>query len=65
MKFLDECKIYLRSGNGGLAARAGFMPSRDDEGRLCGVQSRDPSLAARLAKARWGLTDVSDDSDGY
>jgi hypothetical protein len=48
-----------------IAARAGFMPSRDDEGRLCGVQSRDPSLAARLAKARWGLTDVSDDSDGF
>ena len=48
-----------------VAARAGFMPSRDDEGRLCGVQSRDPSLAARLAKARWSLTDMSDDSDGF
>lgn len=48
-----------------VAARAGFMPSRDDEGRLCGVQSRDPALATRLAKARWGLTDVSDDSDGF
>ncbi|WP_382323547.1 hypothetical protein ACFJI0_04225 [Hydrogenophaga sp. UC242_53] len=46
-----------------VAARAGFLPSRDDEGRLCGVQSRDPALARRLAKARWGLTDASDDSD--
>lgn len=48
-----------------VAARAGFMPSRDDEGRLCGVQSRDPALAAQLAKARWSLTDMSDDSDGF
>lgn len=46
-----------------VARRAGFLPSRDDEGRLCGVQSRDPALAARLAQARWGLTDTSDDSD--
>lgn len=46
-----------------VAARAGFLPSRDDEGRLCGVQSRDPALATRLSKARWGLTDASDDSD--
>ena len=46
-----------------VAMRAGFLPSRGDEGRLCGVQSRDPGLAARLAKARWGLTDASDDSD--
>ena len=46
-----------------VAARAGFLPSRDDEGRLCGVQSRDPALAMRLTKARWGLTDASDDSD--
>lgn len=48
-----------------VAARAGFMPSRDDEGRLCGVQSRDPALAVQLAKARWSLTDMSDDSDGF
>ena len=48
-----------------VAARAGFMPSRDDEGRLCGVQSRDRALAARLARARWSLTDMSDDSDGF
>lgn len=48
-----------------VAARAGFLPSRDDEGRLCGVQSRDPALATRLAKARWGLTDASDDSDAF
>lgn len=45
------------------AVRAGFLPSRDDEGRLCGVQSRDAGLAKRLAKARWDLTDASDDSD--
>jgi hypothetical protein len=48
-----------------VAARAGFLPSRDDEGRLCGVQSRDPALAARLARARWDLTDASDDSDAF
>lgn len=47
------------------AARAGFLPSQGDEGRLCGVQSNDPALAARLAQARWGLTDLSDDSDGF
>lgn len=46
-----------------VATRAGFMASRDDEGRLCGVQSRDPALAARLAQARWSLTEASDDSD--
>lgn len=48
-----------------VAARAGFLPSNDDEGRLCGVQSRDPALAARLARAPWALTSLSDDSDGF
>lgn len=48
-----------------VAARAGFMPSHHDEGRLCGVQSRDSALATRLAKACWSLTDASDDSDAY
>ena len=47
------------------AARAGFLRSHLDEGRLCGVQSRDPALATRLAQSGWSLTDLSDDSDGY
>ncbi|MGQ3420966.1 MAG: hypothetical protein ACT6UC_19560 [Hydrogenophaga sp.] len=46
-----------------MAGRAGFPPSRASVGRGCGVLSRDPALARRLAKARWGLTDASDDSD--
>lgn len=48
-----------------VAVRAGFLPSRDDEGRPCGVQSRDPDLAAQLACAHWNLTDASDDSDAF
>ncbi len=48
-----------------VAARAGFLPSQDDGGRPCGVQSRDPELAARLARAPWRLTDLRDDADGF
>lgn len=48
-----------------VAARAGFLPSSDDEGRPCGVQSRDAELAARLAHAPWALTDLHDDADGF
>ncbi len=47
------------------SARAGFLPSSDDEGRPCGVQSRDAELAARLARAPWALTDLHDDADGF
>lgn len=46
------------------AARLGFMRSHQDEGRPCGVQSNDPELAARLARATWALTGASDDTDG-
>ncbi|QHE84950.1 hypothetical protein [Hydrogenophaga sp. BPS33] len=46
-----------------VAAQAGFLASHGDEGRLCGVQSRDPALARLLAQARWSLTDASDDGD--
>lgn len=49
----------------GTLQRAGFLPSAQDEGRLCGVQSQDAALAERLASARWRLTELSDDSDGY
>ncbi len=48
-----------------IAIRAGFLPSSEDGGRLCGVQSREPALAARLARARWALTPLSDDGDGF
>jgi hypothetical protein len=48
-----------------VAARAGFLPSSDDDGRPCGVQSRDAGLAARLARAPWALTDLHDDADGF
>ena len=45
--------------------RTGFLPSAQDEGRPCGVQSSDAALAVRLAQARWRLTELSDDSDGF
>lgn len=48
-----------------VALRSGFLASADEEGRIAGVQSRDDVLAVRLASARWALTDVTDDADGF
>lgn len=48
-----------------VALRTGFLASADEEGRIAGVQSRDEALAARLAAARWALTDLTDDADGF
>jgi hypothetical protein len=48
-----------------LAGAAGFASSARDEGRVVGVQSGDAELAARLARARWALTDATDDADGF
>jgi len=62
-----SCVRLLLQDSGARATlqRAGFLPSAQDEGRPCGVQSSDAALAQRLAQARWRLTNLSDDGDGY
>ena len=46
-----------------IAEAAGFVSARDDDGRVTGVQAKDIALAQRLVRARWALTDITDDAD--
>lgn len=47
------------------ARRLGFVRFDSSSSAIAGVHAEDPALLARLTAARWSLTDISDDIDGF